>query len=160
VAHLAQLNVGRLRAPEGSPEVAEFIAALEPVNAIADRSPGFVWRHQSPQGEGHLSPGGEDDDLFVINLSVWETYGDLHAFVYRSAHSAFLRRRLEWFERPTEPITVLWWLAEGTRPTVEEALGRLAHLRRHGPTPEAFSLLRQYDADGRPTSGRALGSAR
>jgi hypothetical protein len=154
VAQLAQINVGRLRAPEGSPEVAEFVAALEPINARADRAPGFVWRHQSPAGEGHLSPGGEDDDLFVVNLSVWESYAALHEFVYRSAHSPFLRRRLEWFERPTAPITALWWVADGERPTVEHALARLEHLRRHGPMPEAFSLLRQYDAEGHPTSRR------
>jgi hypothetical protein len=160
VAQLAQINVGRLRAPEDSPEVAEFVAALEGVNALADRAPGFVWRHQSPRGEGHLSPGGDDDPQFVVNLSVWESYAALHEFVYRSAHTPFLRRRLEWFERPSGPITALWWVADGEQPTVEDGLARLQHLRIHGPTPRAFSLLRQYDADGRPTSGRTLGSAR
>jgi hypothetical protein len=160
VAHLAQLNVGRLRAPEGSPEVAEFVAALEPVNALADGAPGFVWRHQSPAGEGHLSPGDDNDDLFVVNLSLWESYEALHDFVYRTAHNEFLRRRLEWFEPRSGPVTVLWWVKEGERPTVEQALARLAHLRLHGPTPEGFSVLRQYDADGRPTSRRAAGSAR
>ena len=87
MAHLAQINVGRLVAPEDSPVVAEFVDALEAVNAIADKAPGFVWRHQSPKGEGHLSPAGEDDALFVINLWVWESYAELHEFMYRTAHN-------------------------------------------------------------------------
>ena len=152
--HLAQVNVGRLRAREGSPEVAEFIAALEPVNALADRSPGFVWRHEAEAGVGHLTPGGADDELFVVNLSVWESYAALHEFTYRSAHSGFLRRRLEWFERPSGPIIAMWWVEEGERPTVDQALARLEHLRTHGPTPRAFSLMRQFDADGRPVRRR------
>jgi hypothetical protein len=159
VAHLAQINVGRLVAPEGSPEVAEFIAALEPVNALADRAPGFVWRHVSPQGEGHLSPAADDDALFVINLSVWESYAALHEFMYRTLHNGFLRRRLEWFEPHTAPVTALWWVPEGERPTVDQALARLEHLRHHGPMPEAFSLLRQYDADGRPVGRRGASLA-
>ena len=152
--HLAEVNVGRLLAPEGSPIVAEFIDALEAVNAVADRAPGFVWRHKSDQGEGHTSPGGPDDELFIINLSVWETYADLHEFMYRTVHNSFLRRRLEWFEPRSGPVTALWWVPEGERPTVEEALARLERLRQHGPSPDAFSLLRQYDADGRPVGRR------
>ena len=155
VAHLAQINVGRLLAPEGSPEVAEFVDALESINALAERSPGFVWRHVSPAGEGHLSPGGEDDELFVVNLTVWESYAALHEFTYRSAHNGFLRRRLEWFEPRSGPVTAMWWLPEGEIPTVDQGLARLEHLRRHGPTPEAFSLMRQYDADGHPVGRRA-----
>jgi hypothetical protein len=159
VAHLAQINVGRLLAPEGSDVVAEFIAALEPVNALADRAPGFVWRHQSDAGEGHTSPGGTDDELFIINLSVWESYAELHEFMYRTVHNGFLRRRLEWFEPRSGPVTALWWVPAGERPTVDQALARLEHLRRHGPTPEAFSLVRQYDADGRPVGRRGASLA-
>jgi hypothetical protein len=157
--HLAQVNVGRLVAPEDSPVVAEFVGALEAVNAVADRAPGFVWRHKSERGEGHLSPAGEDDALFVINLSVWESYAALHEFMYRTAHNAFLRRRLEWFERLSGPVTALWWVPEGERPTVDEALARLERLRQYGPSPDAFSLLRQYDADGRPVGRRGASLA-
>jgi hypothetical protein len=152
--HLAQVNVGRLHAAEGAPVVAEFFANLEPINRLAEQSPGFVWRNVSPSGEGHTTPTGEDE-LLVINLSVWERYEDLHAFAYRSAHNGFLRRRLEWFERMPGPVTALWWVEEGTEPTVEHALLRLERLREHGPSPQAFSLLRQYDADGRPVSRRS-----
>ena len=151
--HLAQVNVGRLRAAEGDPVVADFFAALEEINALAEASPGFVWRLAADPG--HTMPVGADDELFVINLTVWEDFPSLHAFVYGTAHNAFLRRRQEWFERLSSPPTALWWVPEGTEPTIEEAMARLEHLRTHGPTPEAFSLLRQYDANGRPTSGRS-----
>ena len=159
MAHLAQINVGRLLAPEGSPVVAEFVDALEAVNAIADGAPGFVWRHQSDQGEGHTSPGGTDDELFIINLTVWESYADLHDFMYRTVHNGFLRRRLQWFEPRSGPVTALWWAPEGELPTVEHGLARLEHLRRYGPTPEAFSLLRQFDADGSPIGRRGASLA-
>ena len=159
MAHLAQINVGRLLAPEGSPAVAEFIDALEAVNAIADRAPGFVWRHRSDQGEGHTSPGGDDDELFIVNLSVWESYAALHEFMYGTVHNQFLRRRLEWFEPRSGPVTALWWLPDGEIPTVDQGLARLEHLRRHGPTPEAFSLQRQYDADGHPVGRRGASLA-
>ena len=151
--HLAQVNVARLRAPEGSPVVAEFFAAVESINALAESSPGFVWRLAGDAG--HTIPAGSEDDLLIINLSVWEDYPSLHAFVYRTQHNHFLRRRQEWFEPMPDAHTALWWVPEGTHPTVEEALARLDHLRTHGPTPHAFSLLRQYDADGRPTSRRS-----
>lgn len=81
---------------------------------------------------------------------MWESYEHLHAFVYRTGHSAFVRRRLEWFERMDAPITALWWVLAGDIPTIDEALARLEHLRTHGPTPLAFSLRRRFDADGAP----------
>jgi hypothetical protein len=124
------------------------------VNALADAAPGFVWRHESDDGPGHTSPGDDDDALFIVNLSVWESYAALHDFVYGTAHNGFLRRRLEWFEVRPGPVNALWWVPEGERPTVDQALVRLEHLRRQGPTPEAFSLARQYDADGRPVGQR------
>ena len=150
--HLAQVNVGRLRAPGGSPEVADFFDALEEINALAESSPGFVWRLAADPG--HTMPVGADDELFVINLTVWEDYLSLHEFVFRTAHNEFLRRRQEWFERMPAPITALWWVDAGTEPTVEEAMERLERLTTLGPTPQAFSLHRQYDADGHPTSRR------
>jgi hypothetical protein len=155
VKHLAQVNIGRLRAPEGSPVVAEFFAALEPINALAETSPGFVWRLAADAG--HTMPIGADDELLVINLSVWQDYPSLHEFVYRTSHNRFLRRRTEWFERMPSPFSALWWVPAGTHPTVEQAMARLNHLRAHGPTPEAFSPLRQFDANGRPI-GRRRGS--
>jgi hypothetical protein len=86
----------------------------------------------------------------VINLSVWASYEALHAFTYRSAHGAFVKRRAEWFAAAQTPSTALWWVTQGTRPTVDEALRRLAVLRRYGPSPRAFGVRRRYGPDGRP----------
>jgi heme-degrading monooxygenase HmoA len=140
---LAQVNVARLRAPMGAPASAGLVQLLAPLERLADEAPGFVWRH------GH---DGDDDDLRFVNLSVWRSYEDLHAFVYRSAHGRALLDRRRWFEPPAASTTALWWVAAGTRPGVDEALARLAHLHRHGPTPTAFSLRRRFGPDGRPVS--------
>jgi len=136
---LAQLNVGRLRAPLESPLIRDFVEGLEPINALAEASPGFVWRLQTDEGDATaIRP--YDDDLVLVNLSVWASVTALSDFVYRTAHSDFLRRRRDWFEKPTEPIHCLWWVEHGHRPTVVEAVERLAHLRANGSTDFAFTF--------------------
>jgi hypothetical protein len=154
--HLAQLNVGRLRAPVDDPAIDDFRNNLEPVNALAEASPGFVWRLQDENGD---ATGIKlfDDDLEIINLTVWQSIDALADFVYRSAHVDFLRRRREWFEAPGQPIQCLWWIPEGTIPTPHEALARLQDLRRHGPTPTAFTFRHRFepgDDAARPGSAR------
>lgn len=143
---LAQVNVARLRADAEAQVVAGFIGALEGMNRLADDSPGFVWRLPPSQGHAFTATGDGRD---VVNLSVWATYQDLHAFVYQSLHGGFVKRRKEWFEVVAQPSTALWWVTPGERPTVEHALKRLAVLRREGPTPRAFGLRRRFDPDGR-----------
>src|SRR5690606_1494344 len=107
--HVAQLNIGRLRAPLDSPQLAAFVEALEPVNALADRAPGFVWRLQTEEGDATaLRPF--PDDMMLVNMSVWESVEALADFVYRSAHRDILRRRREFFEPMEEAFTVLWWV--------------------------------------------------
>jgi Domain of unknown function (DUF3291) len=142
--HLAQLNVGRLRAPLDDPAIDDFRTNLEPVNALAEVSPGFVWRLQD---EGGDATGIKlfDDDLKIINLTVWESIEALADFTYRSGHVEFLRRRREFFEAPSQPILCLWWIPEGTIPTPREALNRLEHLRTHGPTPTAFTFRHRFE---------------
>ena len=137
---LAQANLSLLRHPPTAPQVAEYVAALARINHLADRAPGFVWRERTPVS---------DDERLVLNLSVWKAYRPLHEYTYRSAHGHFVRRRHEWFDQVPQPSTVLWWIPADTRPTVEDGLARLAHLRRHGPSPKAFSLRVRFDADGR-----------
>ena len=145
--HLAQLNVGRLRAPIDDPSIDGFRSNLEPINALAEVSPGYVWRLQDGGGNAtNIKPF--DDDLEIVNLTVWESIEALADFTYRSGHVEFLRRRREFFETPTEPILCLWWIPEGTIPTVEEALERLAHLRAHGPTPTAFTFRHRFEPGG------------
>ncbi|HEY8525858.1 MAG TPA: DUF3291 domain-containing protein [Acidimicrobiales bacterium] len=143
--HVAQLNIGRLRAPLDSPQLAAFVEALEPVNALADRAPGFVWRLQTEEGDATaLRPF--PDDMMLVNMSVWESVEALADFVYRSAHRDILRRRREFFEPMEEAFTVLWWVPAGHIPTVEEAKERLERLRRDGPTPEAFTFRTRFPA--------------
>jgi hypothetical protein len=146
IYHLAQLNIGRVLAPTDSPQLADFMALLEPINQLADASPGFVWRLQTAEGDATaLRP--YDDDRMLVNMSVWESLETLRNFVYASRHLDVLRRRREWFERLTDHILVLWWVPAGHIPTVQEAKERLELLRRLGPGPEAFTFKQPFPAD-------------
>jgi hypothetical protein len=146
--HLAQINVGRLRAPIDDPQIAEFADALDEINAIADAAEGFVWRLQTDAGNA-TGIQTTDDPLFLINMSVWETADALFEYVYRSEHVDFMRKRSDWFERMAEPHMCLWWIAAGEAPTPAEGLRRLDQFRRHGPTEDAFSFRRQYPKPGK-----------
>jgi hypothetical protein len=142
--HLAQVNIGRLRAPVDDPAIAEFVAGLDPINALADSAPGFVWRLQTEDGNATAIRPDPGDEMVAINLSVWESVEALADFAYRSAHLAFLRRRAEWFERMTSSYLAMWWIPVGTIPTVADAMDRVAHLDRHGPTPTAFTFRHRF----------------
>jgi hypothetical protein len=144
--HLAQLNVGRLRAPLDSPIIDDFRENLGPINALAEASPGYVWRLQDENGDA-TGIKVFDDELEIINLTVWESIEALADFTYRSAHVELLRRRRDFFEGATQPILCLWWIPEGTIPTAEDAVARLEHLRTHGPTPTAFTFRTRFEPD-------------
>jgi hypothetical protein len=144
-SHLAQINVGRLLAPVDSPVVAEFMAALDPVNALADASPGFVWRFQTEDGNA-TAVRPYDDESILINMSVWESIDPLRYFVYRSQHTDYLRRRREWFDRMDDAIVALWWIPAGHIPSLEEGVARLDRLRAHGPTEAAFTFRQPFPA--------------
>ena len=142
---LAQLNVGVIRAPMDSPVMAEFAANLDRINALAERTPGFVWRLQSDSGNATDIRPFDDPDL-LLNMSVWRDVAALSAYVYRSEHVAIMRRRREWFEPMDQAYLVLWWVARGHRPSIDEAVARLETLRRKGPTPEAFTFRQAFAA--------------
>lgn len=146
---LAELNIGRLRAPLDSPRLADFVEALDIVNGLADAFPGFVWRLQTDDGNA-TDARVLDDDMVIVNLSVWDSPEALREFVYRSDHRSYLPRRSEWFERLSEAHVVLWWVPAGHRPTVDEAIDRLELLREHGPSPEAFTFASLSPAPGAP----------
>ena len=151
--HLAQLNIGRLRAPIDDPIMEGFRSQLDPVNALADRSPGFVWRLQTEDGNATAIRPFEDERM-AINMSVWESFEALQQFVYRSAHVAPLRKRKEWFEPIEDPILVLWWVPAGRVPTVAEALERLRQLKERGPSPDAFTFRTPFPSpDGNSVVG-------
>ena len=138
--HLAQLNVAVIRYETDDPRMAGFMDALDEINAIADASPGFVWRLQSDSGNATDIRPDADNDQFLVNLSVWTDVESLRDYVYRSDHTPFLRRRAEWFERPDEAHLVLWHVPAGHVPSIDEALERLDRLRRDGPSEHAFTF--------------------
>lgn len=142
--HIAQVNIGLPVAPVDTPALAEFMAMLDPVNAIADEAPGFVWRLQTEDGNATSIPVLGDDRL-IVNMSVWASIDQLAEFVYRSGHVGVMRRRREWFER-INVFMALWWVPAGHLPSVAEAEERLEHLRAHGPTAYAFTFRRRFPA--------------
>ncbi|MEU5867727.1 MULTISPECIES: DUF3291 domain-containing protein [unclassified Nonomuraea] len=144
--HLAQLNVAHLRAPIDAPELAEFVALLEPVNAVADEAPGFVWRMKESESDPTATVVHDFGDHLLINFSVWESLQTLWDFTYRSVHLGVLRRRREWFLRVAEPYMVMWWVPEGHIPSLAEGMRRLERLRTEGPSPEAFTYKDSYDS--------------
>jgi hypothetical protein len=136
---LAQINIARCLAPLDSPVMRDFVGLLPEVNALADSSPGFVWRLV---GDGADATGvrAYEDPLIIVNMSVWESLDSLRSYAYRGGHALAFRRRKEWFVDSEEPNSALWWIPAGTVPTVEEGRARLEKLQREGPTPAAFSF--------------------
>lgn len=144
---LAQVNIGRLKAPLESEQLKDFADNLDPVNADADAADGFVWRLQDGNGDATgLAVFG--DEWLIINMSVWRDADALTAYMYRGRHREMLARRREWFERVQEAMVALWWVPAGHRPTVAEAESRVLHLRTNGPTPYAFTLRTSFPAQG------------
>ena len=142
---LAQVNIGRLTAPLDSEQLRDFTEGLDPVNAVADASDGFVWRLKDDSGDAtEFRIFG--DEWLLVNMSVWRDTNALTAFMYQGRHRELLARRREFFQRLDEAVTALWWVPAGHRPTVEEAEERLVHLRTHGPTPYAFNLRTSFPA--------------
>jgi hypothetical protein len=143
--HIAQINIARMLAPIDDPIMAEFVAQLPPINALADGSPGFVWRLQTESGDA-TSIKVYDDDFIIVNLTVWEGVDALREFVYKSAHQGVLRDRKRWFEKFDGPYFALWWVPAGHLPTTDEGKERLDYLREHGDTSYAFSFKNVFPA--------------
>lgn len=147
--HLAQLNIGRLAAPVDDPRVAEFMGALDLVNGIDKRSPGFVWMMEGSgaPGTGNTENCIGDDPQFVANLTVWQDIASLEQFVWNTVHRQFYARRAEWFEVMGAQHFVMWWVPQGHRPTLVEALSRLDHMRDIGASDHAFGWDWLAEAD-------------
>ncbi len=143
---LAQINIGRLKAPVTAPEIAGFFENLDRINALADNAAGFVWRLRGA-GNNATDIAAFDDPLMAINISVWTTPDALAAFVYRTAHRDIMRQRALWFEK-MELFQCLWWVAAGHRPDPAEGIARLEVLRANGPTPRAFTFSTLFPAPG------------
>ena len=144
--HIAQVNASLPREPLDSQRLADFVAALDPVNAVGEAAPGYVWRLQTEDGNA-TAVRFLDDDRIIVNLTVWESIEALGEFAFRNpAHLEVLRRRRHWFVPPAQAMTALWRIPAGTLPTVADAEQRLLHLREHGPTPHAFTFREPFAA--------------
>jgi hypothetical protein len=135
--HLAQLNIARLKFPIEDPRVADFVANLDRVNGIAERSQGFVWRLQDDTGNA-TDIQAYDDPAVIVNLSVWQDAECLEHFVWNTVHKQFYRRRAEWFSAMEAQHFAMWWVEEGHEPTAHEAKARLEHLQANGDSDFAF----------------------
>lgn len=146
--HLAELNIGRLTAPTDDPRVAEFMNALDKINGMGKRMPGFVWMMEGSgePGTGNTENAIGDDPLHVTNLTVWEDVASLEQFVWNTVHRQFYERRHEWFELKFKMDFVMWWVPKGHQPTQAEALERLEYLRENGDSDHAFGWSYLKDA--------------
>jgi hypothetical protein len=141
---LAQLNIAKMKEPLESPTMADFVANLDRINAIAEQAEGFVWRLKDESGSAvALRPFGAD---VIVNMSVWADVASLSSFAFKSGHVEIMRRRREWFERMIEAHAVLWWVPKDHRPSVLEAKVRLNHLQKFGATPRAFTFKEAFPA--------------
>lgn len=141
--HLAQYNIAWIKAPLDSPEMADFTNNIPAINRLAEEAPGFVWRHQTDDGDS-TSIRVRDDDRIIINFSVWQDVESLFQYAFYSGHTDYFRRRNEWFTHDDEPYAVLWWVPSGHEPTVEEAEAKLAELKARGATPDAFTFKKRF----------------
>ena len=141
--HLAQINIGRIRAPLDDPIMADFVNNLIKINTLGHNTPGFVWQLLTEEGDSTGFHAFEDNRV-LLNMTVWENIEVLYDFTYRSQHVEFFRRRREWFDKFDGLYLVLWWVPAGYHPTPEEAKEKLAHLEAHGPTPLAFTFKQRF----------------
>ncbi|TNF90453.1 MAG: DUF3291 domain-containing protein [Gammaproteobacteria bacterium] len=141
--HLAQLNIAKMKYPLDDPQMQEFVARLDEVNALADAAPGFVWRLQTDQGDATAIDYFGPDTL--VNMSVWVDVESLRDYAFHSTHKEVLARRHEWFDRIEQAYSVLWWIPVGDIPATEEAAERLQSLRQQGPSARAFTFKHLFE---------------
>jgi hypothetical protein len=153
--HLAQLNIGRVRGAMDSEIMYGFASRLDEINALADTAEGFVWRLQTEEGNA-TSLHVFDDDMLLVNMSVWENIETLHAYTYKTLHVELLRDRKDWFVPMDTPHMVLWWIATGHIPTTDEAKEKLETLTQNGATPLAFTFTKRFTVEEMLTAQEAL----
>lgn len=141
--HIAQLNIAKPKFDLAAPEIADFVNNLDPINAMAEASSGFVWRLQDESGDATSIQAFDDPDI-IVNMSVWKDLASLKAFMFKTHHIDFLKRKKEWFHVLPDASYVLWWVPVGHIPTIEEAIEKLTALRKNGETPAAFSFKSNF----------------
>jgi hypothetical protein len=145
--HIAQVNMGKIRFPLDDPRMHGFMSRLDEINALADGSPGFVWRLQTNDGNATYFRPYQDDDRILLNMSVWDSIETLRHYVYKTAHVEIMRHREDWFEKFAGVYLALWWVPAGHIPGIDEAKKRVAHLDAHGPTQFAFTFKQTFEPD-------------
>ena len=153
--HLAQANIALGAETVDHPSMESFTQQIDEVNKVADKSPGFVWRFQTDEGDA-TSLIIYDDPRYIFNMSVWESVEALRQYAFTARHLRVLQQQKEWFVKIDRPHSVLWWIPAGTIPSVSDALERLEVLRDQGPGPRAFTFASLYDPHGVPmTAGKS-----
>jgi hypothetical protein len=135
--HVAQLNIGRFRYPTDDPRMAGFMMNLDRINALAERSEGFVWRLRDESNNATAIRPASDPTI-AVNLSVWESVDALERFVWATVHKQIYSRKGDWFEKLATPHFVMWPVAAGHIPDLAEAMERLEYLRVCGDSDFAF----------------------
>jgi Domain of unknown function (DUF3291) len=142
--HLAELNIGKFKYPTSDPRMAGFMDNLDLVNALAERSPGFVWRLK---GDNNNATDFRVGDDYAVNMSVWETPEALEHYVFKTVHVQFYKNKAEWFGLMEKPHMVFWWVPEGHQPTLAEAMDRLDHYEKNGASDRAFGWAEVIDVE-------------
>ena len=143
--HLAQINIATAKAPLDSPVMKGFVDQLDAINALADNSPGFVWRLQTDDGDA-TALQVFDNERIIVNISVWESLDALKTYVYAGDHLTVLKNKKSWFEKMAGPALALWWIPEGHIPSIADAKAVLETLKSAGPSPEAFTFAKPFPA--------------
>lgn len=141
---LAQVNIARMLAPIDSPVMAEFVSYLDPINALAESSEGFIWRLKD-DGNDATSIKIFNDEFLIVNMTVWKDIDALFQFTYKTHHTEVFKKRASWFEKMPEMHYALWWIPKGHLPTIAEAEERLTYIRAHGETPRAFTFKKRFN---------------
>ncbi|WP_103068636.1 DUF3291 domain-containing protein [Aquimarina sediminis] len=147
--YIAEINIARMKAPLDSPLLKEFVDFLDPINKMADESPGFIWRLKDEDGSAAANIESPlEDDMMLINMSVWEDLETLKNFTYGTAHSYFVRAGRKWFERMKSPHMALWWIDSDHIPTMHEAMSKLEGIDKNGLTAGAFTFKKIFNPEG------------
>jgi hypothetical protein len=143
--HLAQVNIAKKLAPLDDPIMQDFINNVDKMNAIADSSPGFIWRMKDEDKD--LGAQVFQDDSLVINISVWEDLDLLFNYTYNSGHIEVFKRKKEWFSKMKMMHMAFWYVPEGYEPSFQDAKDRLDYLNIHGDSPYAFTFKSKFTVE-------------
>ncbi|MGL4404995.1 MAG: DUF3291 domain-containing protein [Notoacmeibacter sp.] len=133
---IAQLNFSVWKIDDTSDAAAPFNDNLARMNALAERSEGFIWRFKDENNTTGITVLGGPET--ILTLSVWQSAKHLEAFAFNTVHRKIYERKAEWFAKLQSHHLVMWNIEAGHLPTLDEAKERLDHLDKHGNTDFAF----------------------